>query len=242
MSVTSAAHAATVLFPTPLHIVRKVEDPITAKSTTIDEYCDGNRIVRVNGARTIMIDYGAQELIEIDHVAGTYSVTKFVDVAKSAPKTRESARQWKVSASAGKAALTGRALESFELASDGMKIDLGVDRSVSLSRDAVEALIGAAYPNTHTPQHDAMLGAAGPHRGGRAGVMAATDVYGLPAEQTVTITEGGRELVARNSVVSVDNSAVPSAAVAIDPHARRVESPVTLIPRELGNLDRLPAH
>jgi len=242
MSVSPAVHAATVLFPTPLHIVRKYEDPITAKSTTIDEYCDGNRIVRVNGTRTAMIDYGAQQLIEIDHLAGTYSVTSFGDVAKAAPKTPATARQWRTTAASGRASATGRALESFEIASDGMKIDLGVDRSVSLSRDAVEALIGAAYPNTHTAQHDALMSASAPHRGGRAGVMSVNEVYGLPAEQTVTITEGGHELVARNSVVAVDNSVVPPAAVAIDPHARRVESRITLIPKELDTLDRLPAH
>lgn len=242
MSVSSAVHAATVLFPTPLHIVRKYEDPITAKSTTIDEYCEGNRIVRVNGARTSMIDYGAQQLIEIDRAAGTYSVTKFDDIAKAAPRTHESTRQWKTTATAGRASAGGRALESFEIVSDGMKIDVGVDRSVTLSRDAVEALIGAAYPNNHTPQHDALLSASSPQRGGRAGVMSSADAYGLPAEQTVTITEDGRDLVARNSVVAVDNGVVPAAAVAIDPHARRVESPVTLVPKELEKLDRLPAH
>jgi hypothetical protein len=45
------------LFPTPLHLVRRVEDPIANSSTEVDEYCTGNKIITVRGAKTAIVDY-----------------------------------------------------------------------------------------------------------------------------------------------------------------------------------------
>ena len=42
--VASSSFAA--LFPTPLHLVRRIDDPISHNTSTIDEYCYGDRIVR----------------------------------------------------------------------------------------------------------------------------------------------------------------------------------------------------
>ena len=45
------------LFPTPLHFVRRVEDPIANSTTEVDEYCTGNKIITIRGAKTAIVDY-----------------------------------------------------------------------------------------------------------------------------------------------------------------------------------------
>ena len=74
---------ADALFPRPLHLVRRVDDPISKTSAMIDEYCVGNRVVTVRGAKVTIADYDAQQLTEIDHAAQTWSVTPFADIAQS---------------------------------------------------------------------------------------------------------------------------------------------------------------
>src|SRR5579872_2758433 len=103
------------LFPTPLHLVRCIDDPVANSSTTIDEYCYGDRIVTINGPRVAITDYAEQRLTEIDHQRGTYSVTSFAEIAKARPVALDSKTTVRVE----------------------------VDRGVALSREAVEALIGA---------------------------------------------------------------------------------------------------
>src|SRR5258708_10883545 len=83
--VTSMISAATVLFPTPLHLTRTVEDPLSGTSSTIDEYYSANRVVTVRGDRTVIVDYERREVTEIDHANATYSVTTFDDVANARP-------------------------------------------------------------------------------------------------------------------------------------------------------------
>jgi len=63
------------LFPAPLHIVRRIDDPVSRRAITIHEYCAGNRIVTIDGERAVIVDYDAQQFVEIDRRAGTYSVT-----------------------------------------------------------------------------------------------------------------------------------------------------------------------
>ena len=203
--------AATVLFPKPMHFVRKVDDSISGKSVTFDEYCAGNRIVTVRGARVTIADYEKQERTEIDRQAGTYSVTHFNEIAKAKPAAKSS---------------------------DDEKVEVNVNRTVSLSRDAVEALIGASFPNTRTKRHDAVLNAAAPERGGGRAVAASVDLYALPSEQIVTI-DG---VTTHDAILSVSYESAPPEVLAIDPHARRVESKVTLMNKEMEQLDKLPAH
>jgi hypothetical protein len=81
--VAPLAFGAGALFPRPLHLVRKVDDPISKTSATLDEYCIGNRVVTVRGAQVTIGDYEAQQLTEIDHAAQTWSVTPFADIAQS---------------------------------------------------------------------------------------------------------------------------------------------------------------
>src|SRR5204862_4818428 len=84
LAVSSSLGAGT-LFPTQLHIVRRIDDPIAKSSTTVEEFCFGDRIVSINGARVAITDYAAQTLTEIDHSSATYSVTRFDDIAKARP-------------------------------------------------------------------------------------------------------------------------------------------------------------
>lgn len=210
--VVSSVVGATVLFPTPLHLVRSIEDPIARTTTTIQQYCYGNRIVTINGARVAIEDHGDQTLTEIDHQRLTYSVTRFDEIAKARP---------------------GR-----ELKERGAKRRVDVNRSVALSRAAVEALIGASYPHVRTAAHDEVLQAAGAPRAGRIAAQSTDAQYGLPADETVTYENG---LTSRNIVVSIDNDLPPAASLLIDPGATRVESRSTRLQRELEQLDKLPS-
>lgn len=65
-ALASAAMAADALFPRPLHIVRRVEDPVAGTSATLHEYCAGDQIVTVHGSRVVIADYARQQLLEID--------------------------------------------------------------------------------------------------------------------------------------------------------------------------------
>ena len=258
----ASLHAA-ALFPKPIHFVRKVEDSISGKSTTVDEYCAGNRIVTISGPKVTIADYDKQELTEINHAAGTYSITRFDEVAKArnasaaratsmaAPAT--DAAKWHSTPLGVKGAASGRSLETVEMTREANnvkeKIELGVDRQIGLSRDAVEALIGASYPNTRTEVHDLLLGAAAPQHGGsgRANVASvpsssdATDVYGLPSEQTMTFEVDGNRVTSHTAILSVAYDNVPPEALNIDPGATRVESNLTRVNKELQALDQLPS-
>lgn len=83
--VAPAVFAATVLFPRPLHLVRRVDDPISKTTATIDEYCGGNRVVTVRGSKVAIADYDAQQLTEIDHAAQTWSVTPLLILRSRVP-------------------------------------------------------------------------------------------------------------------------------------------------------------
>lgn len=264
VTVAVSLHAA-ALFPKPIHFVRKVDDSISAKSTTIDEYCAGNRIVTVSGARVTIADYEKQELTEIDHAAGTYSITRFDEVAKarkgagssaraaSAPSAVPEGAKWRSTPLGVKGSPSGRSLETVEMTREANnlkeKVEIGVDRQVALSRDAVEALIGASYPNTRSEVHDLLLGAAAPQRGGsgRANVASvpstsdASDVYGLPSEQTMTFDVDGNHVTTHTAILSVAYDSVPPEALNIDPGAKRVESNLTRVNKELQSLDQLPS-
>jgi len=81
--VVPALLAAGPLFPTPLHLTRQVHDPISGKTTMLNEYGYGNRLISVRGGLTSIADYEKGELLEIDRDAGTYSITRFEPTARS---------------------------------------------------------------------------------------------------------------------------------------------------------------
>lgn len=243
--LAASLHAA-VLFPKPIHFVRKIDDSISGKSTTLDQYCAGNRIVTVSGSKVTIADYDKQELTEIDHAAGTYSITPFTEIAKAKSVAKASAAdptKWRTTPLGMKGSLD--TVEMTREANDvKQKIEVGVDRQVALSKDAVEVLIGASYPNTHSEVHDLVLSAAAPqHSGGRAAVASVqtnADVYGLPSEQTISFDVDGNHVSTHSAILSVAYDSVPPAAMNIDPGAKRIESNVTRVSKELQSLDQLP--
>ncbi len=245
LAVAIPSRAADPLFPTPLHLVRQIDDPLTGHAVTLDEYCAGDRIVTVNGPKTTIVDYGRQQITEIDHRAGTYSITAFEDVARArSARTVIAARDWKVTPLGLRGSSAGRSLDTFEIVSErpgvSETIQFGLDHQVNLSRAAAEVLIGAAYPNVRKPQHDALLKNAVQRR--IAATSAATgDQYALIAEQTITYRERDLTVVVKNSVVSSDSASVPPDALLIDPAATRVESRLTRFDKELHDIEQLPS-
>ena len=215
---TITAAPARVLFPSNLHLTREVSDPLSGAVTTVDEYCSGNRMVSVSGERTVIADYEKQEITEIDRRAGTYSVTRFADVAGTNTPNAASDR-----------GETG----------PRVKVGVEIDRSRSLTREALEVLIGAAYPNTVRAEHAAVLEAAAAQPKQRG--IAANDAdaaYGLPVVQSYTHGEPGSELTFRSTITRVGDEAVPAEALIIPSSARRVESPAASLRRQLRELDQ----
>lgn len=241
--------AATALFPKPLHLVERIDDPFAKTSKTVDEYCYGNRVVTVLEQRVTILDNDAQTITVIDHGQGTYSVTRFDEIANARPKTAAARGSVapKVTPNGMKTSRGGRSVETFSIEVPHTKVVIGVDRTVTLSRAAVEVLIGSSYPNVHRPEHDAMLDAAAPaSRGGRiAATSAGTDPgdgagYALPSERTITIDTEGGPVVTHISVLRSDAALPPQNAALIDPGAKRVESPTARFAREMKAADTIP--
>ncbi len=260
--------AAEVLFPQPLHLTRTIEDPISQTTSTVHEYCAGNRVVTVSGERVAIADYAKQELTEIDRVAGTYSVTSFAELANATPVAARRALtstanatpatgqpRWKSVPLGVKSSAAGRSMDSYELtidraAEERVKIEVGVDRAILLSRDAVEVLIGASFPNPRSDEHDAVLaaagaaGAAGARNGERkvttTGVTTTVD-YGLPVEQVTTFEIANERLTVRNAIIAVNHDLPADGILIIPPGSTRVESHAIRLARELRELDQLPA-
>jgi len=210
--VVSSSLGAGTLFPIPLHVVRRIDDPISKTSATLDEFCFGDKIVSVNGSRVAISNYAAQLLTEIDHASATYSVTRFDDIAKARPNVD----------TRGKATVT-----------------VTINRSVALTRDAVEAMVGAAYPSHRDSRHEKILAAAAPISGGRIAAQSIeSTAYGLPTETSIEFEDEG--LTYRNVVIRFDHDLPSAQVMLIDPGATRVESRLTRMTREMQQLDRLP--
>ncbi len=214
------AMAADVLFPEPRHFVRRIADPLAGSVTTLDEYCAGNQVVTISGHRVAIADYGKQEVLEIDREAGTYSITKFDELARANEQLRPRRN-----------------------APDTTTIDVTkVDRNVTLTRGALEVLIGAAYPNPQMRDREAIV-AKTRVRDGRfqaATNAAAPDVHALPTEQTMTVESGGERITVRSEIVAVTSDRAPQQLLLIPPGATLVESRLTRLARELRELDQLP--
>ncbi len=259
-----AVYAADALFPQPLHLTRRIEDPVSQQTSTVQEYCAGNRVITVSGDRVVIADYAKQELTEIDRAAGTYSVTSFADLAKATPldpmrnvtavadaKSAAPEPRWKSTPLGVKSSAAGRSVDAYEIrfdraGGDTVKIEIGVDRNVRLSREAAAVLLGASFPNPHHDEHDAILDAArsAPVKTGNRLVTtnaANTADYGLPVEQVTSFEAGAARLVLKNTIVDVRNELPPADLLIIPPGATRVESHAVRLARELRELDELPS-
>jgi hypothetical protein len=250
------AAPARVLFPANLHLTRQVQDPLSGKTVVIDEYCSGNRIVAISGDKTVITDYDKQEITEINRKEGTYSVSRFDEVADvslaadstTAPKsigTEGVKRDRWTATPRGLRGAAGRSVEHFEFAENGdakRKVEVGIDRSVALSEEAVEVLIGAAYPNPRREEHEPLLRAAGIRDASR---IAANDasaaprdgVYGLPVTQSFTYSDSGSEMTFRTTITRVGAEGPPAELLIIPPAAQRVESTAAAVRRQLRELD-----
>lgn len=206
---TSALAAEEVLFPAPLHLTREITDPITGSKSVVEQYCHGNRVVAVSGRRTSIAEYDKGLLTTIDFETGTYSVTKFSDLA----------RAWERPA-------PQREDHEAMRASPEETVRVKPDRRVTLSRAAVEVLTGLAWPRRPDPAANAILDA-----------LRSDDDYFLPIEHAVEHEIGGEKLVIRNVIVRVGSELAPPDALAMPPGAKLVESEVTAARRLLDDLD-----
>lgn len=231
----AATASAAALFPEPLHIVRQSTDPISGITSTVHEYCSGDRIATVNGSLTVIADYARGEVTEIDRGRGTFSITSFEDIARAAvshgpqpvAKSMSEPRTLGLRQSAD-----GRQLESYEFSNaEGYQqvvVTVSVDRKMHISAEAAEALTGAAFPNRRTFVHDAIMRAAsGPQ-------------VALPSEHAISYEFAGEKLVFRSAIISIDRQLAPEEALMIPPGSRRVETRLTSVPRAMEELDRLP--
>ena len=240
------------LFPVPLHLVRRVEDPISNVTTEFDEYCTGNKIITIRGAKTAVVDYERQELLEIDRAASAYSVASFEEIAaarsiadSSGPRSSRIAttaahESWKTTPLGAKPTTAGRSADSFEIATSGLKVEVAVDRTVTLSRAALDALSGASYPNKATDQQEAIARACA-----RSGEVHAETAgggsYGLPLDQTTTVDADPKtHLTVRNTIVRVTNELPPPDLLAIPAGAALVESRAARMMKQLQELEKAP--
>lgn len=260
LGVAANAFAVDVLFPQPLHLTRAVEDPIAQSTFTIDEYYAGNRVVTISGPRVQIWDYERQERIEIQRDAGTYSVIAFGDLARAQSALRPAQSQSMAASDERRAPAwtreslgmqdgpSGKRMEAFTLkAGGGPSVTLGVDRSILLSRAAMEIVIGAAFPNPRRDGHDAILSAAqidvAPMSSGLVRTSSDSAVaaqYALPVQQITTFPAGGDTLQVRNVITGIRHETVPDALLVIPPGSRKVESHVEAFARELRAVDALP--
>lgn len=257
LALSPAVQAAErILFPTPLHITRELSDPVSQKTTVIDEYCQGNRMISVSGSRTAIADYAKGEMMEIDFAAGTYSVTKFELIARLNEKTAPRAArpfstsaagavrndEWRVEARGG-SVVASRPVDTTEAErkdeSSRQVIRISADRQMKLSRGAIEAILGTGYPHRPDATGDVMLGALRSHdkRIATNSAEASADEYHLPLEQVFRFEAGGESMETRNVVVRLGNELPPAEALTIPPGAKLVESKTVAMQRLLEELD-----
>ncbi|HXG59334.1 MAG TPA: hypothetical protein VNL91_09960 [Thermoanaerobaculia bacterium] len=233
------------LFPRPLRLSRSIDDPLAKKAIAIEQYCSGNTIVTVSGARVVLADFAKQTLMEIDREAMTYSITPFEKIAAAQMRSpRRPPRggampfdaRWRRERLVSRTSADGRRLEvaAFvrETGGEAQRHEIAVDRQIALSRAALEALIGAAHPNSATDEHDVIMHAARSD--------GANDAAALPVEQTSTYTIEGTSITVRNVVTSVRFEEPPQDLLLVPPGARLVESHLIRTARELEELDRIP--
>lgn len=229
--------AERVLFPAALHITRELHDPVSQKTTPVEEYCQGNRVVSISGTRTAIADYGRGELTEIDFAAGTYSITKFEQIARAyeqnAPVAMQKARkEWRVES-------TGDGVVAEKTDAGARRvIRVSADREVTLNRGAMEALLGIGYPYRASDDAEMLLGALRSHERKIATNATEVDEYHLPREQVVRQDVGGETLETRNVVLRIGHELPPLDALAIPPGAQLVESKIVATRRLLEELDR----
>ena len=243
LAVGSTLAAGEVLFPTPLHVVRRVEDPISKTSIELDEYYTGNKVISVRNQKSVIVDYERQEMLEIDRANGTYSVARFDEIAKSKagshpqPKRPPAATQfqsrWRTTALGTGSSPGGTPVDSFAIIDDAeqsVRIEVGVDRRITLNREAFDVVLGVAYPNTPPPHHESLARVC---ENPAATITAAVETrYGLPVEQSISYKAPDSQLLTlKTAILRLTNDLPPPEALAIPAGAKLVESRAALLLR-----------
>jgi hypothetical protein len=235
--------------------VRRIEDPIANTTVEVDEYCTGSKIITVNGSRTAIVDYERQEVLEIDRAAATYSVARFDEIARvresvakaSMAEVRDATQSrdaWKTTPLGVTQSRAGRIADAFEIsatAPEKIKVEVSVDRQVTLSRKALDAITGSGYPNRASDQQEAIARAcARASTGVRAMETAAvTESYGLPLDQSITIeADANTRVTVRNSIVRISSDLPPPEVLAIPAGAKLVESRAAQMQKSLKELEQ----
>lgn len=226
------------LFPEPLHLVRELSSDPAEPAVTIDEYCAGDRIVRVQGSNVTVIDYATREVRELDRSAGTFSVASFEELARA---RAEVARSFPAPSGESKIETTRVGSDRVRIQDEHLSIELRLDDAITLSRDAFDALLGAAYPNTPRPEHQFIATASRVERGGRFTPVADTagDRLRLPIEQTIEAHAPGEQIRITTRIVKIAREPIPAELLLLPAGARQVEAHAIRFARELQGLDRV---
>ena len=228
VTIARQASAAEPLFPEALHLTRQFHDPITGRVSAVEEYCLGNRVVSIAGAKTSIADYDRNELTVIDRRSATYSVTPFSAIAQRSGSTHKGKAAPRVERVPGTSA-SSRSGDAVEVEMHGRRTRLFLDSELTVSRDAFDVLTGASFPNTPAPEAEAIATAAR---------IAGSDRFALPLDQTVRYSFDGETVEVRTAVTRVGREAAPAESVAIPPGAQRVESDWIARERLLHELDQ----
>lgn len=209
----AALLVAATLFPAPLHLTREISDPISGTTSRVEEYCHGNRVVSVNGKRTAIADYEKGTLTTIDFERGTYSVAQFDELA----------RAWGAKKNGG----------------SGL-VKISSDEHHELTREAVEVLLGVAYPSPADTKTQELLSSLRAPRVATNSAGAAAQLYALPVEQVFAIDNGdAKKLEVTNRVVRVGSEPAPAEVMIVPPGAKLVESHAIATKRMLDVFDGL---
>lgn len=239
-----------LLFPKPLHLTRELVDPISGKTSHLEQYCFANRVVSIAGTRTVIADYDRSELTEIDREHGTYSVTPFSTVASARPHRKVSGVTAKATSSSAAPSMehrgtdrrAGRSVDLYagDDAAHALHAEIAVDKSAVLSRDAFDVLTGAAFPGEGDASTELIRTASRRPVSSLSASSTPSESFGLPIEQTTRWDMNGRTITATNRITRVSDDVAPSDLLAIPPGARRVDSHIVVTARELEQLDALP--
>ena len=244
--------AEPMLFPKPLHVTREIRLPLTKKPSVVEEYYYGNRMLSQSGDRVAVADYAKGVLTQINRKSGTYSITRFEEIAQVNGGTRKVATQaantWRtftstpdsVAGRTGDVTISERGAEKHR-----ESIRVTSDREITLSKAAAEVVLGIAWPNSAPAEADLVLGslrAKGFRANSQSTTAAATsdDVYRLPLEQVTELDVDGETVTQRVRVLRVGNELPPPDLEAIPAGAKQVDSKYVESRRMLDELDRPP--
>ena len=242
--LTASMAAEEALFPSPLHLTRRIMDPFSEQPVIVEEFCQGNRVVSVIGPVTAIADYAAGTLTRIDRDARTFSVTSFADLARSGPagivkRPGVSQQPWRVSSS-GRGEVGGRTAERVvierQVGGGRHELEIATDPLVLMSRPAAEALLGFGFPAApRAAEAELIFGALSKGGGGsRSGLQG----VGLPLAQIERFSSEGEELESRNEVTRVGSEGIDPKLLEVPAGSVRVELEQLDVWRKLEEVDQ----